>query len=209
MGHGASSQSEAHDIPRRSGPIGQHNDPRFTLHQRQPRADKLDAAQRRLCHADTAFLEALRTRVASPARFAAFLDGVAFYVALERPCERCGDYRRRTRDRACYGCHLNRGGENFERMKAGLRPHAMRSRDSHLDLLERKKAERNGQFSERVFDGLTARRWPTGRLEVVFPNGIHEPDMSKLDRHGMNLALNDFPQLAHALEWAGWTVPGF
>lgn len=184
------------------------SDPRFALHHRQPRADKLDAKQRRLCHADPAFLEALRARVASPERFAAFLDGIAFYVALERPCARCGNFKKRVRDRSCYVCHLQRGGENFEHMKAGIAPKAMRSKDGHLDVLERRRRERKGEYLERSFDGLIARRWPLGRLEVTFPDGYTEPDMAKLCYDGMQQAIREFPQLVQALEWAGWSVPG-
>lgn len=46
-------------------PVRPRHDPRFVLHQRQSRADKLDARQRRICLADPAFKEALRARVAS------------------------------------------------------------------------------------------------------------------------------------------------
>jgi hypothetical protein len=187
---------------------GPQTDPRFTLHQRQPRADKLDARQRRLCQTDPAFLEALRARVASAERFSAFMDGAAFYIALERPCGKCGDFRKRTRDRSCYRCHLNRGGENFERMKAGLAPKVMRSKDSHLDLLERKRAEESGQHVSRTFDGLTAKRWPTGRLEITFPDGHHEADLAKLSYRELKNAMAEFPNLVPALQWAGWTVPG-
>ncbi len=195
-------------ISRKTGSIGPQSDARFTLHHRQPRADKLDAQQRRLCHADHAFLEALRARVASPARFAAFLDGIAFYIALERPCTRCGNCKKRVRDRSCYVCHLQRGGENFEHMKAGIAPKTMRSKDGHIDVLERRRRERNGEYLERSFDGVIARRWPMGRLEVTFPDGYTEPDMAKLSYDGMQQAIGAFPQLVGALEWAGWSVPG-
>jgi hypothetical protein len=188
-------------------PARPHRDPRFTLHRRQPRADKLDAEQRRLCLADPAFKEALRARVSSAARFSAFLAGSAYYFDLERPCAECGSGKRRARDRSCYTCHLRRGGENFERMKAGIAPNVTRSRDGHLDLLERKRAERDCEYLERSFDGLIARRWPRGRLEIVFPDGYREPDMSALNYRGMVQAITEFPQLVQALEWAGWTVP--
>lgn len=184
--------------------IGARNDPRFTLHHRQPRADKLDAHQRRLCRADHAFKEALRVRVASAERFAAFVDGVAFYIALERPCPKCGNFRKRTRDRSCYRCHLRRGGENFERMKAGLAPKVMRSKDSHLDLLDRQRAEREGQCETREFGALTVTRWPTGRLEVLFPDGFREPDMAKTNPKHVHLLMDTLPELKDALIWAGW-----
>ena len=184
--------------------IGARNDPRFTLHHRQPRADKLDAHQRRLCRADHAFKEALRMRVASAERFSAFIDGTAFYITQERPCPKCGDFRKRTRDRSCYRCHLLRGGENFERMKAGLSPKVMRSKDSHLDLLERKRAEREGQCEIREFGALSVTRWPTGRLEVVFPDGHREPDLAKTDPRHVYRLLDMLPELKDALIWAGW-----
>ena len=189
---------------RRHGP---QSDPRFTLHQSQPRADKLDARQRRLCLADHGFKEALRQRVSSEERFSAFLDGAAFYIALERPCPKCGDFRKRTRDRSCYGCHLGRGGENFERMKAGLDPHVFRRMDGHLDLLQRQRAEREGEFLERRFGELVARRLPLGRLEIIFPDGWQEEDLAKLREDELINAIREFPALKEALEWAGWTLP--
>jgi hypothetical protein len=190
-----------------SQPYGPAFDPRFTLHRLQPRADKLTAKQRRLCRADPSFQEALRGRVGSAERFAAFMGGQPFYLAVSSPCGRCGAFQRRTRDRSCYACHLNRGGENFERMKAGLRPIAKRSRDSHLDLLERKKSERAGDHLARDFGPLIARRWPTGRLEIVFSDGFVENDFAKLSDSDMIAALRMYPALVEALEWAGWTIP--
>lgn len=187
--------------------MGPQSDPRFALHQRQPRADKLDAHQRRLCHADPAFKEALGGRVKSKKRFSAFIDGVTYYIALERPCPKCGDFRKRTRDRSCYRCHLNRGGENFERMKAGVAPKKMRSNDSHLDLLERKRAEREGDYLERRFVDLVVKQWPLGRLEITFPDGWHEPDLAKLSERELVNAIREFPRLKDALVWASWTLP--
>lgn len=193
---------------RKTGRTGPNYDPRFALHQRQPRADKLDRRQRLLCRADPAFAEALRIRVASPMRFEAFLEGLALYVDFERACARCGGVKKRTRDRSCYGCHLARGGTNFERMKAGLAPVASRNKDSISDMQSRMRAERDGVFREQTFSGLIAKRWPAGRLEVILPDGYTIPDMSELDYAGIKLALSDFPQLAEALSWAGWTIPG-
>lgn len=183
-------------------------DTRFALHQRQPRADKLDAQQRRLCTVDPAFSDALRARVASTERFSAFLEGATYYVDLERPCGKCGTWKKRTRDRSCYRCHLTRSGSNFERMKAGLAPVVARNRDSVADLQKRERAERSGQYEQRTFEGLVAKCWPTGRLEITFPDGYQEPDISKLDYQGLKQAITDFPQLSLALSWAGWTVPG-
>jgi hypothetical protein len=130
------------------------------------------------------------------------------YIDPERPCNKCGGIKKRTRDRSCYGCHLARGGANFERMKAGLAPVVSRNKDSILDTAKRERSERDGIYEQRDFGGLTAKCWPMGRLEVTFPDGYHEPDMSKLDYDGIKLALSDFPQLALALAWAGWTIPG-
>ncbi|WP_147417689.1 hypothetical protein [Sphingomonas cavernae] len=124
-------------------------------------------------------------RVSSADRFSAFLDGVPFYIALERPCAKCGSFKKRTRDRSCYGCHLRRGGENFERVKAGVSPIVSRSKDGHLDLLARKKAEREGKFIAAEFGQLSVRRYPTGRLEVTFPDGYPyaPPSVDRQWRH--------------------------
>jgi len=185
-------------------PHGTRSDPRFALHQRQPRADKLDARQRRLCLADPAFREVLRGRVASAERFSAFLAGAAYYVILEAPCGKCGSGKKRTRDRSCYGCHLRRGRENFERMKAGLAPIVTRSLDSHLDLLERQRAEREGGCEARTFGTVTVTRWPTGRLEVLFPDGHREPDLAKQGGRHVHRLMDMLPELKDALIWAGW-----
>ncbi len=187
-----------------SRPHGPRRDPRFALHQRQPRADKLDAEQRRLCHADPAFREALRARVASANRFSAFLAGASYYNDLERPCGKCGSGRRRTRDRSCYTCHLRRGGTNFERMKAGIAPVVNRSKAGHLDLLERQRAEREGECETRTFGTITVTRWPLGRLEVLFPDGYREPDLSKQDGKHVHRLMEMLPELQDALVWAGW-----
>ena len=191
-------------ISKSSGPHGPQSDPRFALHQSQPRADKLDARQRRLCLADPAFKETLRQRVSSKARFSAFIWGAAFYINLERPCARCGDFRKRTRDRSCYRCHLNRGAENFERMKAGLAPKVMRNKDSHLDLLDRQRAEREGECDTLEFGTITVTRWPTGRLEVLFPDGYREPDLAKTGGRNVDRLMDMLPELKAALIWAGW-----
>lgn len=143
-------------------------------------------------------------RVASGTRFSAFMDGVAFYIALDRPCARCRDFRKRTRDRSCYRCHLNRGAENFERMKAGVAPKVMRSKDSHLDLLERERAEREGQCETREFGTVKVTRWPTGRLEVVFPDGYHDTDLAKREPREVHALMDMLPELKDALIWAGW-----
>lgn len=181
-------------------------DSRFTLHQRQPRADKLDARQRKICHADHAFAEALRRRVANPARFSAFMAGAASYVALEGLCPKCGHFRRRTRDRSCYACHLRRGGENFARIRAGLLPLVGRTRDGHLDQLQRQKAERNHEFQSRQFGDINAKLWPMGRLEVTYGDGYVDPDLSKRSWQECMNALEIYPGLRDVLRWAGWSV---
>jgi len=142
--------------------------------------------------------------VASAERFSAFLAGATYYVALERPCGKCGSAKKRTRDRSCYGCHLQRGGANFERMKAGLAPEVARSRDSHLDLLERQRAERDGDCEIRTFGTITVTRWPTGRLEVLFPDGYREADLAKRDGKHVHRLMDMLPELRDALIWAGW-----
>ena len=193
-----------HTISKSPRPHGPQSDSRFTPHHRQPRADKLDARQRRLCLADHAFEEALRARVTSAERFSAFMDGAAYYIALERPCPKCGDFRKRTRDRSCYRCHLVRGGENFERMKAGLAPKVIRNKDSHLDLLARQRAEREGECDIRAFGTITVTRWPTGRLEVLFSDGFREHDLAKTDPRHVYQLMDTLPELKDALIWAGW-----
>lgn len=174
------------------------------MHQRQPRADKLNARQRKLCHADKAFQKALEARVASQERFAAFLAGIAFYIALERPCAKCGSFKKRTRDRSCYGCHIGRSKENFERIKAGVSPIVSRNMDSHLDVLARKKAERDGELIAAQFGQLSVKRYPTGRLEVTFPDGHCEPDLSKCESSHIQRLMQMLPELKDALVWAGW-----
>ena len=141
----------------------------------------------------------------NPDRFSAFIAGAASYVVLDSPCQKCGSLKKRTRDRSCHGCHLRRSGENFELIKAGVSPITMRSLDSHLDLLERGKAERLGEYIEAEFQGLTARRWPLGRLEVIFPDGHIEPDLSKLATGEIINAMTEYPALRDAMNWAGWT----
>jgi hypothetical protein len=180
-----------HAISKPSRSHGPQRDPRFSLHQLQPRADP-------------AFMEALRSRVRSEERWSAFMAGATYYIALEKPCGRCGDFRKRTRDRSCYRCHLLRGAENFERMRARLTPKVMRSNDSHLDLLERKRREREGECQVRDFGRVTVTLWPTGRLEVVLPDGHREHDLAKVEPCKVWNAMENLPELREALIWAGW-----
>lgn len=183
---------------------GARIDPRFAPHQRQPRANKLDARQRAICLADGAYSDALAKRVTDPARFSAFLAAIPFFINLDGPCPKCGGYRRRTRDRSCYACHLNRGGDNFERIKAGVSPIKSRSLDSHLDLLERQRAERRGEHIAATFGSLSAKRYPLGRLEVTFPDGFVEPDLNKTDPQHVERLSELLPELRDVLVWAGW-----
>ena len=92
-------------------------------------------------------------------------------------------------------------------MRAGLAPKVQRSKDSHLDLVERKRADREGDYLERSFGDLTARRSPLGRLEVTFPDGFRQADMSKLSYREMVNAICEYPALKDALTWANWTLP--
>lgn len=89
-------------------------------------------------------------------------------------------------------------------MKAGLAPEKQRSLASHLDLLERKRSERDGDCETRKFGGITVTRWPTGRLEVHFPDGYVEPDLSKRDGKHVHRLIEMLPELRDALVWAGW-----
>lgn len=181
-----------------------HHDPRFALHQRQPRANKLDAKQRAICKLDHAYSEALRARVRHPERFAAFIGGASYYIDLEAPCPKCSAMKRRTRDRSCYSCHLSRGGANFERMKAGISPIKQRSRESYLDALAREKAEHAGEYLERQFGEFTLRQFPTGRLMVTFPDGyVTEDLLTYLPREVLALR-EKHPDFNAALNWAGW-----
>ena len=191
-------------ISSKSASSGKHFDPRFTLHQRQPRANKLDVRQHRLCIADPAYSEALAVRVKDARRFAAFIEGLPSYVRLGPPCPRCNGFRRRTRDRSCYTCHLDRGRKNFERMKAGISPNKKRSLDSHLDLLARRRAVNRDEYIAAAFGRLAVKRWPTGRLEVTFPDGYIEPDLNKQDALHVHHLMAELPELREALIWAGW-----
>lgn len=108
-------------------------DPRFTLHGQQPRADKLSLLQRRIARLDPAFAEALRLRVSSPARWAAFMLGQRTYTG--KPCPRCGSTERRVRDRSCFACLLEKTEPAMRAIRQGQRPPATRSRDSHIQRL--------------------------------------------------------------------------
>ena len=89
-------------------------------------------------------------------------------------------------------------------MKAGLAPKVMRSKDSHLDLLARQRAEREGECDTRRFGSITVTRWPTGRLEVLLPDGHRELDLAKVEPRKVYNAMENLPELKDALIWAGW-----
>lgn len=140
-------------LRRSTEPIPRKPDPRFTLHGRQPRSNKLDRQQRRLAIQDAAYAEALRMRVSSPARWGAFLAGHSTYTG--KLCKTCGSSLRRVRDCGCMAC--KRDPAAWSAILAGHKPPAQRSRDSHLDLFARRKAGtrtyRRGNWVATV-DGL-------------------------------------------------------
>jgi hypothetical protein len=76
--------------------------------------------------------------------------------------------------------------------------------DSHLDVLARQRAEKNGEHEERQFGEVTVRRFPTGRLEVTYPDGFVEPDLSKQSGRHVHRLMDLLPELKDALVWAGW-----
>jgi hypothetical protein len=91
-------------------------------------------------------------------------------------------------------------------MKAGLAPKVNQSRDGYLDRIELSKAAKGPPQDARRFGDLTAQWWPTGRLEITFPDGRVEPDFSKLSWHQAMGALEAHPDLRPLLAWAGWDV---
>ncbi len=179
-------------------------DPRFIPHHRQPRAGKLDRRQFDICQKDLAYRAALEERVADPRRFAAFMAGVSEYIRIGEPCPTCLSFRRRVRDRSCYTCHLSRGKDNFERMKAGISPIKKRSRAGHLDLLAREKAAAADEFLERQFGEFTLRQYPTGRLWVTFPDGYVTEDLNTYEPQVVWALRNKHSDFNAALNWAGW-----
>lgn len=89
-------------------------------------------------------------------------------------------------------------------MRAGHAPEVSRSMASHLDLLERRRAERAGDCDTRQFGRLTLTRYPTGKLEVTFPDGHRDPDLSKRQAQDVYRLMDMLPELKDALVWAGW-----
>lgn len=183
---------------------GKEHDRRFTAHHTQPRGRRLTKQQRTLCRNDPAFAQALRQRVADPARWDAFMAGESWY--LGKTCHRCGSQRRRTRCCGCYSCLLVRGAKAWDLMRQGIMPPAQRSRDSYLDRLERAKREKSGEYTEYACGAFTARQYPTGRLSVVAPtHHINQPDMARLSGQQIHALVDRFPELLEVLRWAGWT----
>lgn len=89
-------------------------------------------------------------------------------------------------------------------MKAGLATIKQRSRDSHLDLLARQKAAKQGDYVDKTFGQIKIRCWPTGRLEVWFPMGGYEADLNNRSGQEVWDAMARHPDLRDALIWAGW-----
>ena len=182
----------------------------MALYGRQPRASILDSQQRKIALADPAYRGALRKRVRSADRFAAFLAGTPFFAVPERPCKHCGGIRKRPRDHTCYDCILRTNRTDWQMRQAGISPPAKRSLDGHRDVLARKKRERGGESVTRTWathnppGELAVTLWPTGRTEVLFPDGHHEPDFGKLDGQHVQRLCGVLPQLWEALAWAGW-----
>lgn len=73
-----------------------------------------------------------------------------------------------------------------------------------MDVLERQRAEREGQCETRTFGTVTVTRWPTGRLELLFPDGYREHDLSKRQGREVHNLMELLPELKDALIWAGW-----
>jgi hypothetical protein len=186
--------------------FGRCDDPRFTLHQQQPRADKLGTKQREICSRDNAFAEALRKRVSNPVRWEAFLAGKSEYEGQD--CPKCRSNRRRTRDRSCYACKLKANAENFGRIRAGIAHIATRSLAGYLDMLQRRRQEQAGDSALFTVGRFTAKQYPTGRLAVHAPEvHVDTPDLAKLPGPTIVSLCNRFPELRDVLRWAGWAVP--
>lgn len=144
---------------------GLSSDVRFSRHQRQPRADKLDKRQRQICKVDAVYAQALSERVSDANRWSAFVADRSWYET-ELLCKRCGSNKRRVYNRECWTCRTNSRSDNWQRILAGQRPLAARSRDGHLALLDAAKRERRGEFEEYSVGPWLARQYPTGRLHV-------------------------------------------
>lgn len=89
-------------------------------------------------------------------------------------------------------------------MKAGLSPKVTQSRDGYLDMLDRQRRERNDEFITKEFGRITLKRYPTGRLEVLYPDGYIERDLNKVSGRDIWRLVEILPELKDALAWAGW-----
>ncbi len=179
-------------------------DPRFTLHALQPRGKYLGRKQLQLCRADPAFMQALKHRVSSQARWAAFMQGSAQYTG--RPCERCRSTRRRVHNGACYDCMLNRNKIDFNLILQGISPPANRTRDGWLDIQERKRREQAGECMRYTSGPYTAEQFPTGRVRVYAPVLAFEAndlqaDVAATGLHDRALQDPDFLKLLRMLGW--------
>lgn len=138
------------------------------------------------------------------------MAGRPYFAVPERPCKHCGGIRKRPRDHTCYDCILRRCRPDWQMMRAGIRPSAKRSLDGHRDVLARQKRERGGEHVRRTWPTrnpqgeLAVTLWPTGRTEVLFPDGHREPDFGKLDGRSVQRLCAILPELGVALAWAGW-----
>lgn len=182
----------------------------MALYGRQPRASILDSAQRKIALADPAYRAALRRRVRSADRFAAYMAGKPYFAAPARPCKHCGGIRKRPRDHTCYDCILRSNRTDWQMMQAGIRPPAQRSLASHRDVLARLKRERDGESLSRTWvtqnppGVLTVTLSPTGKTDVLFPDGWNAEDFEKLGGHRVHRLCGILPELREALAWAGW-----
>jgi hypothetical protein len=184
---------------------GKSHDSRFSLHQRAPRADKLGRDVARICRVDHSFAEALRRRVSNPARWEAFMAGDAGYVGNR--CPRCQSTLRRTRDRSCLQCKRDSTAGNYQRMLAGIRHMATRSRDGYLALLEAKRKEKAGDAYHIVVGAWTAQSFATGRLAVQCPVAhINQPDLASLSQQQIFSLVHRYPDLLEVMRAAGWSV---
>lgn len=193
-------------MPKQGQNYGPAFDPRFTMHQLQPRGFRLTSKQRDVCRRDPAFRQALRQRVADPARWAAFMSGAVWFTG--KTCSRCGSQRRRVRSCDCYDCMLKRNRQDWDLIQSGHGPTSQRTRDSYLDRFERQRRERAGEYEEYVSGAFTARQYPTGRLSLVSPqHSINQPDMARLDGGTVHRLAEQYPDVLEVLRWAGWADP--
>lgn len=190
-------------MPKQGQKYGPEHDPRFSMHQIQPRGFRLTRKQRDICHRDPAFQQALRQRVADPTRWAAFISGAVWFTGKE--CRRCGSQRRRVRSCDCYDCMLKTNRQDWDLIQSGHGPTAQRTRESYLDRFERQRRERAGEHQEYVSGAFTASQYPTGRLSLVSPqHNINQSDIASLDASRVYDLAERYPDVLEILRWAGW-----